>query len=114
MQALVDRIRKNEGRLDILVNDIWGGDDLMEWEEAFWETKIGGRPTLLDLAIKTHLITSHHAPAPDLESGGLLVEITDGDADYNGALTTFLLRPGEDDRDPDGFGRTPRSSPGGA
>ena len=67
------------GELDVLVNDIWGGDDLVEWGKKLWETKLEDGLTLLDRAIKTHIITSYHG-LPRLRAGGLVVEITDGDA----------------------------------
>ena len=69
------------GELDILVNDIWGGDDLVEWGKRLWETKLEDGLTLIDRAIKTHVITSYHG-LPRLRPGGLVVEVTDGDAYY--------------------------------
>jgi len=69
------------GAFDILVNDIWGGDDLVEWGKKLWETKLEDGLTLIDRAIKTHIVTSHHG-LPRLREGGLVVEITDGDGYY--------------------------------
>ncbi len=79
VEALCAEIRAVEGRLDVVVNDIWGGDALTEWGTPFWaqDTERGLR--LLDLAVRTHLITSRHATPLLLESeAGLIVEITDG------------------------------------
>jgi NAD(P)-dependent dehydrogenase (short-subunit alcohol dehydrogenase family) len=82
--ALVDRIRVDEGRLDVLVNDIWGGEKLFEWNKPAWEHDLPNGLRMLRLAIDTHLITAHHAlPLLIERSGGLLVEVTDGTADYN-------------------------------
>src|SRR6185369_4942707 len=67
------------GELDILVNDIWGGDDLIEWGKKLWETKLEDGLTLIDRAIKTHIITSYHG-LPRVRRGGVVFEITDGDA----------------------------------
>jgi NAD(P)-dependent dehydrogenase (short-subunit alcohol dehydrogenase family) len=75
----VARLFEQVGELDILVNDIWGGDDLVEWGKKLWETKLEDGLTLIDRAIKTHVITSWHG-LPRLRRGGLVVEITDGDA----------------------------------
>ncbi|MBE7454673.1 MAG: SDR family NAD(P)-dependent oxidoreductase [Kofleriaceae bacterium] len=75
--ALFERI----GELDILVNDIWGGDDLIEWGKRLWETRLEDGLTLIDRAIKTHIITSHHG-LPRVRRGGLVVEVTDGDGYY--------------------------------
>lgn len=69
------------GPLDILVNDIWGCEDLTEWGKKFWETTLDHGLTMIDRAIKTHLITSYYA-IPRIRAGGLIVEITDGDAFY--------------------------------
>jgi NAD(P)-dependent dehydrogenase (short-subunit alcohol dehydrogenase family) len=67
------------GEFDILVNDIWGGDELVEWGKKLWETKLEDGLTLIDRAIKTHIITSYHG-LPRLRRRGLVVEVTDGDA----------------------------------
>jgi NAD(P)-dependent dehydrogenase (short-subunit alcohol dehydrogenase family) len=75
----VARLFEQVGELDILINDIWGGDDLVEWGKKLWETKLDDGLTLIDRAIKTHVITSYHG-LPRLRPGGLVVEITDGDA----------------------------------
>ncbi|HVL52495.1 MAG TPA: SDR family oxidoreductase [Actinomycetota bacterium] len=72
---LFDRV----GQLDILVNDIWGGDDLVEWGKRLWETRLEDGLTILDRALKTHIITSFYG-LPRIREGGLVVEITDGDA----------------------------------
>ena len=67
------------GPFDILVNDIWGGDELVEWGKKLWETNLEDGLRLVDRAIKTHIITSYYG-LPRLRAGGLVVEITDGDA----------------------------------
>ncbi|MCZ0736332.1 SDR family oxidoreductase [Phreatobacter sp. AB_2022a] len=82
--ALVARIRREAGRLDILVNDIWGGEKLFEWNKPVWDHDLDNGLRLLRLGIDTHLITAHHAlPLLIEQPGGLLVEVTDGTADYN-------------------------------
>ena len=84
MADLVARIRAERGRLDILVNDIWGGERLFEWNKAVWEHDLENGLRLLRLGIDTHLITAHHAlPLLIERPGGLLVEVTDGTAAYN-------------------------------
>ncbi len=82
--ALVQRIRTEQGRLDILVNDIWGGENYVEWNKPVWEHDLAKGLRMLHLAIDTHLITAHHALPLLIENpGGLLVEVTDGTAEYN-------------------------------
>ncbi|MDG5806337.1 SDR family oxidoreductase [Streptomyces ossamyceticus] len=84
VKALVDRIDEEQGRLDVLVNDIWGGEKLFDWEAPVWEHDLDNGLRLLRLAVDTHAITSHHAlPLLLRHPGGLVVEMTDGTADYN-------------------------------
>lgn len=86
VEALVARIRTERGRLDVLVNDIWGGEQLFEWNKAVWEHNLENGLRLLRLAVDTHLITAHYAlPLMITKPGGLLVEVTDGTAEYNAA-----------------------------
>jgi NAD(P)-dependent dehydrogenase (short-subunit alcohol dehydrogenase family) len=81
---LVDRIDSDHGRLDVLVNDIWGAEHLFKFNTALWEHDLADGLRLLRLAIDTHLITSHHAlPLMIRNPGGLVVEVTDGTAAYN-------------------------------
>src|SRR5690606_33092495 len=84
VERLVQRIRDEQGRLEILVNDIWGGELLTEWNVPIWEHSLEKGLRLLRLAIDTHLITSHYAlPLLIQKPGGLLVEMTDGTEEYN-------------------------------
>ena len=84
VEALVGRIEEEQGRLDVLVNDIWGGELLFEWSSPLWEHDLANGLRLLRLAIDTHLITSHFAlPLLIRQPGGLVVEMTDGTREYN-------------------------------
>jgi NAD(P)-dependent dehydrogenase (short-subunit alcohol dehydrogenase family) len=86
VEALVQRIDAEQGRLDILVNDIWGGELLFDWSAKLWEHDLDKGLRLLRLAVDTHLITSHFAlPLLIRTPGGLVVEMTDGTAEYNAA-----------------------------
>jgi len=93
VQALVQRIEAEQGRLDVLVNDIWGAEKLAEWNTPVWEHDLDGGLRMLRLAIDTHLITSHFALALLIRRpGGLVVEMTDGTLEYNARnyrLSTF-------------------------
>ena len=92
VKALVDRIRSDHGRLDVLVNDIWGGELLFEWDKPVWDHDLDNGLRLLRLGIDTHLITAHYAlPLLIEHPGGLLVEMTDGTADYN--ARTYRINP---------------------
>jgi len=84
VRDLVARIDGDHGRLDLLVNDIWGAEHLFEWEKPVWEHDLDAGLRLLRLGVDTHLITSHHAlPLLIRRPGGLVVEVTDGTAEYN-------------------------------
>ncbi|WP_326574094.1 SDR family oxidoreductase [Streptomyces sp. NBC_00487] len=85
VRTLVDRIAEERGRLDVLVNDVWGGEKLFEWDTPVWEHDLDNGLRLLRLAVETHAITNHLAlPLLLRHPGGLVVEMTDGTADYNG------------------------------
>ena len=86
VEALVRRIDAEQGRLDVLVNDIWGGEGLFEWNTPLWEHDLDNGLRMLRLQIDTHLITSHFAlPLLIRNPGGLVVEMTDGTREYNDA-----------------------------
>ncbi|MEQ8767808.1 MAG: SDR family oxidoreductase [Planctomycetota bacterium] len=83
VKALVSRIRKEQGALHLLINDIWGATK-MEWNKTVWESDLEYGLKTLRLAIDTHAITSHYAIPLMLETpGGLVVEVTDGTDGYN-------------------------------
>ena len=84
VRDLVARIEDEHGRLDVLVNDVWGAEYLAEWNVPVWEHSLEKGFRLLRLAIDTHITTSHFAlPLLIQNAGGLVVEMTDGTAEYN-------------------------------
>jgi NAD(P)-dependent dehydrogenase (short-subunit alcohol dehydrogenase family) len=83
VERLVDKIRQQHGQLDVLVNDIWGGE-MLAGNQPVWEHSLENGLRMLRLAVETHLITSHFAlPLLIQKRGGLLVEVTDGTDEYN-------------------------------
>lgn len=95
VHRLVERIDGEQaGRLDILVNDIWGGDPLTSWGVPFWEHSLSDGLLLHRVAVDTHLVTSWHAlPLMVRRGSGLVVEVTDGTADrYRGSLFYDLAK----------------------
>lgn len=79
VQALFQRIAQEQGKVDILVNDVWGGDELTEWK-PFWEHSLENGLLMIERAVHSHLITAHYAtPLLMKAKRGLIVEITDGD-----------------------------------
>lgn len=83
VQALFDRVRLEQtGRLDILINDIWGGDELADWKVPFWEHSLGNGLLMQERAVRSHMITSYYGvPLMVARGSGLLIEMTDG-VDY--------------------------------
>jgi NAD(P)-dependent dehydrogenase (short-subunit alcohol dehydrogenase family) len=89
VQALVARIDREQGAVHVLVNNIWGATK-MEWDKTVWESDLDYGLHTLRLAVDTHAITSHFAlPLLIRTPGGLVVEVTDGTADYN--ATTYRV-----------------------
>jgi NAD(P)-dependent dehydrogenase (short-subunit alcohol dehydrogenase family) len=83
VKALVERIDREQGALHVLVNDIWGAT-VMEWNKTVWESSLDVGLRMLRLGVETHAITSHFAlPLLIRKPGGLVVEVTDGTAEYN-------------------------------
>jgi len=86
VEQLIRRIDAERGRLDILVNDVWGGENLIEWNTPLWEHNLDAGLKMLHGAVDTHLVTSHFAlPLLIRGPGGLVVEMTDGTREYNTA-----------------------------
>ena len=92
--ALIARIDAERGRLDILVNDIWGGDPMVDWSAKFWQLDIAAVRALVDQAMMSHLITARHAaPLMVRRGSGLIVEVSDGHHDgYRGQLLYDLVK----------------------
>lgn len=94
VRALVERISREQGGLDILVNDVWGGDDLTEWGKPLWEHSLEKGLLMLERAVHSHIITSHEAVPIMLDrAGALIVEVTDGvDRNYRGNFFYDLVK----------------------
>ncbi|MCW6010247.1 SDR family oxidoreductase [Micromonospora sp. CPCC 205371] len=84
VRALIERIEAEQGRLDLLVNNIWGAETMVTWERKMWDQDLDKGLRTLRLAIDTHIITSHAAlPLLTRQPGGLVIEVTDGTLAYN-------------------------------
>lgn len=86
VEALFERVRHEHKQLDILINDIWGGEKLIEFGTPVWEMDIDKGLQMLRTALNTHIITSRYAlPLMVERKQGLVIEVTDGDTlDYRG------------------------------
>jgi len=88
VRRLAERVRDEHGRLDVLVNDIWGAEQLKggpaDWGTPIWQHDLDAGLRILQLGVETHLITSHYLlPLLICQPGGLLVEVTDGTMAFN-------------------------------
>jgi NAD(P)-dependent dehydrogenase (short-subunit alcohol dehydrogenase family) len=95
VRALAARIaREQDGRLDLLVNNVWGGDHLAVWDKPFWEHDLGDALEMQRNAVWSHLVTAHAlAPLMVGRGRGLIVEVTDGIGDgYRGTLPYDLVK----------------------
>ncbi|MGH9224445.1 MAG: SDR family oxidoreductase [Acidimicrobiales bacterium] len=95
VEALFQRVAaEQDGRLDVLINDVWGGDPLTEWGTPFWELDVAKASRLVNQAVLTHVITSRYGvPLLVARRSGLVVEVTDGDQpSYRGNLPYDLAK----------------------
>ncbi|MEH6848697.1 NAD(P)-dependent dehydrogenase, short-chain alcohol dehydrogenase family [Bacillus sp. 491mf] len=95
VEALFVKIEKEQnGQLDILVNDVWGGDPLTEWNVPFWEHNLDNGIQMQTTAVHSHIITSHYGiPLMVKNKKGLVIEITDGvDYEYRGNMFYSLAK----------------------
>lgn len=92
--ALFEAVREEHGQLDVLVNDVWGGDQLTEWGAPFWDLSLEKGLLMQTRAVHSHVITSRFAAPLMVALGkGLIVEVTDGDTlDYRGNLFYDLAK----------------------
>ncbi len=80
MEALFQRVERERGRLDILVNSIAGEDPLMAQWCSFWETDLRNAEAALRQSLLSHIITAKHAAPYMIRSRrGLIVEVTESD-----------------------------------
>jgi NAD(P)-dependent dehydrogenase (short-subunit alcohol dehydrogenase family) len=80
VEALAQRIQREHGRLDVLVNDIWGGDSLSEWGTPYWELSADTGFAMVQRVLYSHFLTTRHVlPLMLPQESGLVVEVTDGD-----------------------------------
>jgi NAD(P)-dependent dehydrogenase (short-subunit alcohol dehydrogenase family) len=95
VRALFNQIEQEQGgRLDILVNDIWGGDPLTMWDQPFWEHSLHDGLLIQKRGVHTHMMASYYAAPLMVDNGsGLIIEITDGfDYRYRGHLYYSLAK----------------------
>lgn len=91
---LAARIQSDAGRVDVLVNSIWGADSMIDWSKRFWEVDLANIRAYLDQTLISHVITCRHIAPLMIESDrGLIVEVIDGHfAGYRGQILYDLVK----------------------
>jgi NAD(P)-dependent dehydrogenase (short-subunit alcohol dehydrogenase family) len=92
--ALAERVEAESGGLDLLVNDIWGGETFAEWGKPVWTLDVAKGRAMFERGLMTHVITAKHMiPLLMKRQGSLLVEVTDGDSlAYRGTFFYDLVK----------------------
>lgn len=94
VDGLVARVEaESGGRVDVLVDDVWGGDPYVDFANAYWDSPLEDALTLVRGGLETHLIALHRLlPLVVRRPGGLVVEVTDAENDeYVGAGIPYYL-----------------------
>jgi NAD(P)-dependent dehydrogenase (short-subunit alcohol dehydrogenase family) len=95
VRRLFARVARDQGgRLDVLVNDVWGGDELTEWGKPPWRLSWKLGRTMVERGLMSHLLTVRYGvPLLVRRRRGLVVEVTDGDHQfYRGSLFYDLVK----------------------
>lgn len=92
--SLAERVRNEAGRLDVLVDSVWGGDPMLDWSKRFWEIDLANLRAYLDQTLLSHVITSRHFAPLMVDAGrGVIVEMIDGHfAGYRGHILYDLVK----------------------
>jgi NAD(P)-dependent dehydrogenase (short-subunit alcohol dehydrogenase family) len=93
--AFFERVKQEQdGRLDLLVNDVWGGDELTQWDVPFWQHSLEDGLRMQVRAVHSHIITAYYAaPLMVARKQGFIIEVTDGDTlNYRGNLYYDLTK----------------------
>ena len=83
VELVFERIARDAGRLDILVNNVWGGyenmieDGEFTWSRPFWEQPHWRWEAMFDAGVRAHFISSQYAARMMIrQAGGLIVNIS--------------------------------------
>ena len=77
--ALFARVEREQGRLDLLVNNAWGGHESFTgvFEAPFWEHPLANWDSMFDRGVRNHLVASRcAAPGMVARKQGLIVTTT--------------------------------------
>ncbi|PKO69375.1 MAG: oxidoreductase [Betaproteobacteria bacterium HGW-Betaproteobacteria-16] len=85
VQALFEQVQREQGRLDLLVNNAWGGHESFDgkFETPFWEHLLSHWDAMMDRGVRNHLLASREAAPMLVRQGhGLIVATTFWDRDH--------------------------------
>jgi NAD(P)-dependent dehydrogenase (short-subunit alcohol dehydrogenase family) len=77
--ALFTRVQQAQGRLDLLVNNAWGGHESFDgvFDAPFWKHPLAHWDTMFDRGVRNHLLSSRCAAPMLVQQGhGLIVTTT--------------------------------------
>jgi len=105
VEAVFDRIRAEQNRLDILVNNVWGGyehfnDGTEFWKEkGFWTTSLARWDKMFQAGIRAHYVSSvFAAPIMIAQGSGLIVNISFFAAQKDNAGVSYGVAKAASDR----------------
>lgn len=84
VRALFDRVRSDHGRLDLLVNNAWGGHESFDsvFDAPFWQHPLAHWDSMMDRGVRNHLLAARAAAPLFVQQGhGLIVATTFWDRD---------------------------------
>jgi NAD(P)-dependent dehydrogenase (short-subunit alcohol dehydrogenase family) len=83
VQSAFDRIYSDQGRIDLLVNNVWGGYERMiedgefTWGRPFWRQPLFRWDSMFSAGVRAHFVASQLAASPMVEQrSGLIVNIS--------------------------------------
>jgi NAD(P)-dependent dehydrogenase (short-subunit alcohol dehydrogenase family) len=79
VSALFARVQREEGRVDLLVNNAWGGHESFDgvFQAPFWEHPLAHWDSMFDRGVRNHLLASRYAaPLMVRQKRGLIVTTT--------------------------------------
>lgn len=76
VRALFDRVRAEQGRLDILVSNAWGGYEKEVRVEPFWKLDVTHLDLMIRAGLRAHLLSVQRAAPLLMDTGGGLVALT--------------------------------------
>jgi NAD(P)-dependent dehydrogenase (short-subunit alcohol dehydrogenase family) len=85
VEALFAQVTKDHGRLDVLVNNVWGGYEQFDWQRftsPFWEQPMRQWSAMFEAGLRAHLVASRLAVRLMLpHRSGLIIHTTAWDRD---------------------------------